>query len=115
MVKEVDIIFVGIGNLGSIFFLYVDGFIDDEEMVYLFEVGVVGEIISWIYNCEGVIVDCKINKWVISSELLLLNSRLVVGIVLGMNKWDVILGVFCFKLINVFIINEIIVVVLLEN
>tara|TARA_B100000519_G_scaffold60121_1_gene50345 strand:- start:4259 stop:5215 length:957 start_codon:yes stop_codon:yes gene_type:complete len=115
LAKEADITFVGIGNLGSTSPLHVDGFIDDEEMAYLSEVGAAGEIISWIYNREGAIVDCKINKRVTSSELSLSNSRPVVGIASGMNKRDAILGALRSKLINALITNETTAAALLEN
>lgn len=106
LAKDADVTFVGIGNLGSTSPLYVDGFIDDEEMTYLSDVGAAGEIISWIYNREGAIVDCKINKRVTSSALSLASDKPVVGIASGLNKKEAILGALRSKLINALITNE---------
>lgn len=106
LAKDADITFVGIGNLGSTSPLYVDGFIDDEELAYLSDVGAAGEIISWIYNREGAIVDCKINKRVTSSTLTLASEKPVVGIASGLNKKKAILGALRSKLINALITNE---------
>ena len=106
LAQQADITFVGIGNLGTSSPLYIDGFIDDDEMNSLSHAGATGEIISWIYNKEGVILDSPINRRVTSCKLSISSEKPVVGIAAGLNKRDAILGALRSKLINSLITTE---------
>ncbi|MEG3767351.1 sugar-binding transcriptional regulator [Alteromonas sp. 14N.309.X.WAT.G.H12] len=106
LAKRADVTFVGIGNLGQSSPLHVDGFIDNDEMGTLAVSGAAGEIISWVYNLEGAIVDCEINRRVTSTPLTLSSDKPVVGIAAGLNKSNAILGALRSKLINALITNE---------
>lgn len=104
--KQADVTFVGIGNLGEKSPLHVDGFISKDELQELSELGAVGEVISWIFNKDGNLINCDINQRVASVPLVISSSKPVVGIAAGEDKVIAILGALRSKLINSLITNE---------
>ena len=106
LAQQADVTFVGIGNLGLSSPLCMDGFINKDEMIDLARAGAIGEIISWVYNKEGVILDSPINRRVTSCKLSVSSDKQVVGIAAGTNKRDAILGALRSKLINSLITTE---------
>ncbi|MBU3021689.1 sugar-binding transcriptional regulator [Aestuariibacter sp. A3R04] len=106
LAQRADALFVGIGNLGLSSPLHVDGFIDDDNMDTLAQGGAAGEIISWVYDINGNILDCDVNRRVTSSVLTPSPDKPVVGIASGLNKRNAIVGALRSTLINGLITNE---------
>jgi DNA-binding transcriptional regulator LsrR (DeoR family) len=103
---QADIAFVGIGHLGTISPLHVDGFIAQHELAALDAMGAVGEVISWIFDRKGKLLDCDINHRVTSTPLHKMNNKKVIGIAAGEKKVPAINGAINSGLINGLITNE---------
>jgi DNA-binding transcriptional regulator LsrR (DeoR family) len=104
--KQADVILVGIGNLGEKSPLHIDGFISKSELQQLTDLGAVGEVISWIFNKDGNVINCDFNQRVASVPLDMSSSKPVIGIAAGEDKVIAILGALRSKLINSLITNE---------
>lgn len=104
--EQADIAFVGIGNLGTKSPLHVDGFIAQHELAALDAMGAVGEVISWIYDSNGTLLDSEINRRVTSASLTPKSDKVVIGIAAGQEKVPAISGALKSKMINGLITNE---------
>jgi DNA-binding transcriptional regulator LsrR (DeoR family) len=106
LIRQADATFVGIGNLGPTAPLLVDGFVSRDEIRALEKAGAVGEITSWIYDRDGVLIEGLINDRVASAPLVRDPVNPVVGIAVGEVKVPAILGALRGRLINALITNE---------
>lgn len=106
LAAQADVTFVGIGNLGVNSPLHLDGFITKEELDELQEKGAVGELISWVFDKDGKLIDCAVNQRVASTPLKISSENPVYGIAAGEEKVYAILGALRSKLINGLITNE---------
>nr|WP_252728757.1 sugar-binding transcriptional regulator [Aliiglaciecola lipolytica] len=106
LAANADVTFVGIGNLGLHSPLMLDGFITKEELKDLQKNGAVGEIISWVFDRNGKLLDCAVNDRVASTPLAVSSDKPVIGIAAGQEKVDAILGALRSKMINGLITNE---------
>lgn len=106
MAENADVTFVGIGNFAINSPLHLDGFVSSEEVHELLEKGAVGEVIGWVFNQEGVLLDCDLNKRVASAKLHASPDKLIYGIAAGEEKVDAIYGALSSSLINCLITNE---------
>ncbi|WP_017444599.1 sugar-binding transcriptional regulator [Gayadomonas joobiniege] len=106
LAANADATFVGIGNLGTHSPLRLDGFITQAEQDELQNKGAVGEIISWVYDRNGKLIDCAVNDRVASTPLKAESDKPVIGIAAGEEKIEAILGAMRSKMINGLITNE---------
>lgn len=106
LARQADVTFVGIGGIGDDAPLAVDGFLTRDEVRVLARAGGVGEIISWVYDRDGKLIDGLLNDRVASAPLATDASRPIVGIAAGEAKVQALLGALRGKLINVLITNE---------
>ncbi|MEP4890674.1 MAG: sugar-binding transcriptional regulator [Aliiglaciecola sp.] len=106
LAANADVTFVGIGNLGINSPLMLDGFITKDELKELQNKGAVGEIISWVFDRNGKLLDCAVNDRVASTPLAVSSDKPVIGIAAGQDKVDAILGALRSKMINGLITNE---------
>jgi len=106
LAAQADVTFVGVGNLGSNSPLHLDGFITEEELVELQKKGAVGELISWVFDKNGNLLDCAVNQRVASAPLKANSDKAVYAIAAGEEKVYSILGALRSKLINGLITNE---------
>jgi len=106
LAANADVTFVGIGNLGQNSPLLLDGFVTSEEIEELQNKGAVGEIISWVYDRNGNLLDCAVNDRVASTPLKVDSKNIVIGIAAGHDKIEAILGALRSKMINGLITNE---------
>ncbi len=98
--------FVGIGHVDDTSPLVVDGFISAGESRALLKLGAIGEIVGWVYNIEGQLIRGSTNSRVSSAQLIPGNPRPFIGIAVGQNKCQAILGACRGKLINGLITDE---------
>lgn len=106
LARKADVTFVGIGDFGENSALLLDGFINKDELSALDNAGAVGEIISWVYDANGQLVDNVINDRVASAPIIVDSEKPVFGIAAGDSKVKAIIGALRGKLINSFITNE---------
>lgn len=106
MAENADVTFVGIGNVARHSPLHLDGFIDLSELQELLDLGAVGEVIGWVYNQKGQLLDCQLNKRIASAKLNATEERLIYGIAAGEDKIKAIFGALRSHMINCLITNE---------
>lgn len=106
LANKADVTFVGIGSLGINSPLHQDGFVTKQELQEVEQLGAVGEVIGWVFNKEGKLLDCSINRRVASASLQEDTVKPVVGIAAGEEKVHSILGALRSKLVNTLITNE---------
>ncbi len=66
LARQADIAFVGIGEVGPQAQLLMDRFISESERDELVATGGIGEVVGWVYDADGRILDCAFNKRVVS-------------------------------------------------
>lgn len=106
LARQADVTFVGIGNIGLNAPLFVDGFLSRDDLRALERAGAAGEIISWVYDENGMLIDGLINDRVASAPIKPNQANPVIGIAAGETKVRAILGALRGRLINTLITNE---------
>ncbi|RPA30271.1 sugar-binding transcriptional regulator [Shewanella frigidimarina] len=106
LVKQADATFVGIGHMGAESPLLLDGFINQSQLTELINDNATGEIISWVYNQQGQLLEHSMNQLVMSSPLRIDSNKPVYGIAAGQHKVDAIFSALQGRLINSLITNE---------
>ncbi|MFK9855911.1 sugar-binding domain-containing protein, partial [Klebsiella pneumoniae] len=67
--READVIFVGIGPLGTQSPIFKDGFINQAQMDELTARGGIGEILGRFIDAQGDVVDSEINRMITSYDI----------------------------------------------
>ncbi|MEH2071236.1 MAG: sugar-binding transcriptional regulator [Nostoc sp.] len=98
--------FVGISHIAWNAPLHQDGFINDDEVAELIDLGAVGEIAGWAYNRYGVLLHKGTNSRVASVTLEQPAHRLIIGVAGGVKKAEAILAALHGKLITGLITDE---------
>ncbi len=106
LIRQADVTFVGIGNIGLDAPLFIDGFITRDEVRALEKAGAAGEITSWVYDREGNVIEGLTNDRVASAPLARDSENLVCGIAAGDAKVNAISGALRGRLLNALITNE---------
>ncbi|WP_077338574.1 sugar-binding transcriptional regulator [Pseudocolwellia agarivorans] len=106
LIEQADATFVGIGQITENSPLLLDGFINDFELESVKNDGAQGEIISWLYDKNGQLLNNTTNERVVSSPLTINASKPVYGIAAGSDKVKAIHAALKGKLINSLITNE---------
>jgi DNA-binding transcriptional regulator LsrR (DeoR family) len=106
LAERADVTFVGVGNVGENSPLVNDGFIDVDEAKNLNKLGAVGELIGWVYNIKGELLDCELNARVASARLSVDDGSLIYCIAAGQEKTMAIYGALKSSLMNALITNE---------
>jgi DNA-binding transcriptional regulator LsrR (DeoR family) len=101
-----DVTFVGIGDLGPNAPLYEDGFITQAELKGLQKAGAVGEIVGWVFDKDGRIIEGPINERVASAPLPSRETSLVIALAKGEGKLPGILAAVNRRLVNGLITDE---------
>ena len=70
------------------------------------DLGAVGEVIGWVYDAKGKLLDCDLNDRVASTPLSATNEKLVYGIAAGKDKLSAIHGALRSNIINCLVTNE---------
>jgi DNA-binding transcriptional regulator LsrR (DeoR family) len=106
LVEQAKATFVGIGRVDWNEPLHQDGFINDEEVTELIELGAVGEIAGWAYDRQGRLIGGGTNSRVAGVPLEHPTTRLVIGVAGGTKKAEAILAALCGQLITGLITDE---------
>jgi DNA-binding transcriptional regulator LsrR (DeoR family) len=106
LAEQAKATYVGVGQIAWNGPLHSDGFINDDELAELIELGAVGEIAGWTYDQHGVLLSKGINKRVASVPLEQPSTRLVIGLASGAKKADAILAALRGRLITGLITDE---------
>ena len=88
--------------------MHQDGFINDDEVTQLIELGAVGEIAGWAYDHQGVLIQGATNSSVAGVPLEQTAQRLIIGIAGGVKKVESILAALHGKLIAGLITDEVV-------
>lgn len=106
LADQTDVTFVGIGQMSKDAPLVQDGFITRDELKTILAEGAVGEIIGWVFDKDGSIIEGSINERVSSVPLKPDSQKIVFGIASGKQKINAIFAALHGKLINSLITNE---------
>ncbi|RWK30394.1 sugar-binding transcriptional regulator [Mesorhizobium sp.] len=106
LAAEADVTFVGIGDLGPKAPLYEDGFISESELKALQKAGGVAEIVGWVFDREGRMIEGITNDRVSSASLPSREKSLVIALAMGERKLPGILAAVNRRLVNGLITDE---------
>lgn len=106
LAEQAKVTFVGIGDIAWNAPLHQNGFINDDEIAELVELGAVGEIAGWAYDRQGVLLQQGTNSRVASVPLEQPAQRLIIGVAGGEKKAEAILAALRGKLISGLIVDE---------
>ena len=106
LAARADVTFVGIGDLGPRAPLFEDGFISEAELKALQKAGAVGEIVGWVFDREGRMIDDITNDRVSSAPLPSREKSLVIALAMGERKLPGILAAVNRRLVNGLITDE---------
>lgn len=106
MAVKADVTFMGVGNLGPAAPIVVDGFMTREAMATTTDAGAVGELVSWLYDDSGHLIEGLTNDRVTSVPLRPGRAEPVFGVAMGEPKVAAIRGAMRGRLINSLITDE---------
>lgn len=106
LAEQAKATFVGISHIAWNAPLHEEGFINDDEVAELVELGAVGEIAGWAFDPQGVLLHKGTNSRVASVPLEQPANRLIIGVAGGMKKAEAILAALRGKLITGLITDE---------
>ncbi|MEP3276934.1 MAG: sugar-binding transcriptional regulator [Stappiaceae bacterium] len=114
LAAQADVTFVGIGSMDDQAPLLDDQFITRDELRALRRAGAVGEIVGFVFDGNGDLIEGLTNDRVAGAELTRDPEKPVFGIAAGAHKVPAIKAALNGKLINALITNEITAEQLLE-
>lgn len=106
LAEQAKVTFVGISDIAWSSPLHENGFINDEEVAELIELGAIGEIAGWAYDAQGKLLQAGTNTRVASVPLEQPAQRLIIGIAGGLSKIEAIRAALQGKLVNGLITDE---------
>lgn len=106
LAARADVAFVGIGELDDEAPLAVDGFVSHEELGRLRAAGAVGEIVGWVFDADGRLIEGMTNDRVASAPIPDRDSALVIAIAKGPRKLPAIAAAIRGALVNGLITDE---------
>ncbi|MER2533609.1 MAG: sugar-binding transcriptional regulator [Rhizobiaceae bacterium] len=106
LAADANVTFVGIGDLGADAPLYQDGFITEAELKALQKAGAVGEIVGWVFDRDGRLIEGITNDRVASAPIPSREKSLVVALAMGEKKLPGMLAAVNRRLVNGLITDE---------
>lgn len=101
-----NVTFVGVGEIGDTAQILADGFVTRDELQALNQAGGAGEIVGWVFDEQGVLVEGLTNERVTSVPLRQPASGLVIGVAMGLTKIRPLTGALRGRLITGLITSE---------
>lgn len=106
MSRQADVTFVGIGEMTDEAPLVADNFITAEELKALQADGACGEIVGWVFDADGRIIEGRTNDRVASAPIPSRETSLVIAAAMGARKFPAILAAIRGGLVNGLITDE---------
>jgi DNA-binding transcriptional regulator LsrR (DeoR family) len=106
LARDADVYFVGIGHVGTEAPLFLDGFVDLDEMQRLVQGGAVGEICGWLYDDEGHLLEGGTNARVASMPIKSESGAPIIALAMGRHKHPAIRAALRSGLVNGVITDE---------
>jgi DNA-binding transcriptional regulator LsrR (DeoR family) len=103
---KADLRLVGIGQMDQNAQVYVDGFINREELLELMRLGAAGELTGWAFDAKGRVIDGGTNRRLTSVPHPVPAETLTVGAAIGPAKVAAIRAALEGRLINGLITDE---------
>jgi DNA-binding transcriptional regulator LsrR (DeoR family) len=115
LAEQAKATFVGMSQIDWNARIHQDGFINDDEVTQLIELGAVGEIAGWAYDHQGLLIQCATNSRVAGVPLEQPAQRLIIGVAGGVKKAEAILAALRGKLITGLITDEVVAQAILDK
>lgn len=106
LAAKAEVTFVGVGEISARAPLVVDGFITPEEQEDLMRQGAAGEIVGWVFDTSGKLIDCRFNERVASAPIPSTDRGEVIAVAMGPAKTSAIRAAATGGLINGLITDE---------
>lgn len=106
LAEQAKVTFVGISHIAWNSPLHEDGFIDDDELTELIDLGAIGEIAGWAFDAQGRLLQKGTNTRVASVPLEQPARRSMIGVAGGPSKAEAILAALRGRLITGLITDE---------
>ncbi|WP_185983888.1 sugar-binding transcriptional regulator [Aureimonas mangrovi] len=106
LAAEADVAFVGIGEIGPKAPLVKDGFVTTRECAELVSTGGAGEIVGWVFDAHGQVIDCAFNDRVSSAPLPSTRRTEVIAMAMGPAKTPAIRAALLGHLVNGLVTDE---------
>jgi DNA-binding transcriptional regulator LsrR (DeoR family) len=106
LASQVDVAFVGIGEMGIGCPMHRDGFINEAVVNELIESGAIGETLGWAFDQTGKPVRTSIHERVTSIQLWRPPKKPVIAFAAGESKPEAVLGALRGHWINGLVTDE---------
>lgn len=106
LAARASVTFVGVGDLGPNAPLHEDGFVTRDELKALQKAGGVGEMLGWIFDSQGNLIEGMTNDRVASAPIPSRESSLVIAAARGPNKVEAVRAAVRRRLVNGLITDE---------
>jgi DNA-binding transcriptional regulator LsrR (DeoR family) len=113
--SQADVVFLGIGEIGTGCPLHRDGFIGREEITELIDAGAVGETLGWAFDQAGDPIRSGMHARVTSIHVRRPSKKPVIGFAAGAQKVKAVLGALRGHWINGLVTDETCAREILEN
>jgi DNA-binding transcriptional regulator LsrR (DeoR family) len=104
--NQIDVAFVGIGDMGLGCPMHRDGFLTKEEVMELVTAGAVGDNLGWAFNEAGELVRASTQQRVTSIQLRRPSKKPVIAFAGGERKARAVLGALRGQWINGLVTDE---------
>lgn len=106
LAKQAKVTFVGISHIAWNSPLHEDGFINDEELTELIDLGAIGEIAGWAFDTQGNLLEKGTNTRVASLPLEQPAQKSTIGVAGGIGKAEAIRAALRGQLVTGLITDE---------
>lgn len=106
LARAVDVLFVGVGQMGADAPLLADGFVSAGELAQMQAAGAVGEVAGWVFDSQGCYLDLGTNDRTGGVRVEPGLDRPAIGIAAGASKVAAISGALKYRILNGLITDE---------
>ncbi|SEN34091.1 DNA-binding transcriptional regulator LsrR, DeoR family [Gemmobacter aquatilis] len=106
LARAVDVLFVGVGQMGADAPLLADGFVSAAELAQMQAAGAAGEIAGWVFDSQGRYLDLGTNDRTGGVRVEPGLDRPAIGIAAGASKVSAIFGALKSRILNGLITDD---------